>query len=212
MTILFSMKSENKQRTVSGALSTSFFTLLFLASFLSATAQDDKANWEEGKSMFKSNCASCHNPKADGTGPALAGVTARWEAAGDFKGKSGKEWLHVWIHNWHDAVNAGDKYAVDMSNSRPSEMNVFMSLKPEDIDKILLYVENADKYKKEVPPPPPGDNPTTEAKGPGSVMYVFVSFLLLLVIILIIVTNKLDKIVAEKAGEPVVAKKAFSPC
>ncbi len=117
-----------------------------MAGIFSASAADiDKAKWSDGKALFKSNCAACHNPKADGTGPALMGVTARWEAAGDFKGKTGKQWLYTWITNWTDAVSGGYKYAVDMRASRPAQMNVFAGiLKPEDIDKILLYVENPD--------------------------------------------------------------------
>ena len=65
------------------------------------------------------------------------GATARWEAAGDFGGKTGTQWLHVWIKNWNDAVKGNYKYAVDMSNSRPAAMNVFATLKDEDIDKVL---------------------------------------------------------------------------
>ncbi len=210
MTILCSMKSESAHRPLK-KITTATLVALFLMFGFVAGAQDDKAAWEEGKSLFKSNCAACHNPKADGTGPALAGVTARWEAAGDFKGKSGKEWLHIWIRNWHEAVDAGDKYAIDMANSRPAEMNLFTSLKPEDIDKILLYSENADKYKKEAPAAATAAaaTGTTQDKTPGATMYIFVAFLALLVVILIVVTNKLDKLVAEKNGEPAVAKKPF---
>jgi|ERR1043165_1057453 mono/diheme cytochrome c family protein len=102
--------------------------------------------WTEGKSLFKSNCASCHNPKAEGTGPALMGVTARWEAGGKFKDKTGKQWMYVWIRNWHDAVSAGNPYAVSMSNSRPSEMNVFVNLNEKQIEAILDYVETPDAY------------------------------------------------------------------
>lgn len=65
----------------------------------------DEAAVKEGKKLFKSNCASCHNPLQNGTGPALKGVTARWEGAGDYQGKTGKEWLHSWIKNWNAPVN-----------------------------------------------------------------------------------------------------------
>lgn len=209
MTIPFFMRSEHNPRAAFKISFKAIFTVLFSVSFLLAHAQDDKAKWEEGKSMFKSNCASCHNPKADGTGPALAGVTARWEASGEFKGKTGTQWLHTWIHNWNDAVAAGDKYAIDMANSRPAAMNVFVSLKDEDIDKILLYVENSDKYNKVAPVATAAETASTEEKGPGASLYIFVFFLVLLVIILVGVTNKLDKIVAEKSGEVVVTKIPF---
>jgi mono/diheme cytochrome c family protein len=112
---------------------------------VSKKSSPEKEKWEAGKSLFKSNCAACHNPKSDGTGPALLGVTQRWNAAGSYKGKTGKQWLYAWIHNWNDVVDAGYKYGLDMKNSRPAEMNVFGSvLSDDDIDKILLYVENPD--------------------------------------------------------------------
>jgi len=48
------------------------------------------------------------------------------------------------VHNWHDAVNAGYKYAVDMKNSRTSEMNIFPNLKFGEIDEIMFYIDSAD--------------------------------------------------------------------
>ncbi len=112
----------------------------------SALSEKAKNQWREGKNLFKSNCASCHNPKADGTGPALMGVTARWQAAGKYKNKTPEQWLKVWIKNWHQAVEAGYPYAVAMANSRPSEMNVFITLTDEQIDDILAYVEEPAVY------------------------------------------------------------------
>src|SRR5580698_7371143 len=60
----------------------------------------EEVKWVEGKDLFKTNCSACHNPKANGVGPALKGVTARWEAAGSYQGKTGEQWLKIWIHNW----------------------------------------------------------------------------------------------------------------
>lgn len=102
-----------------------------------------QAKYAEGKALFKSNCAACHNPKADGTGPALLGVKARWQAAGDYQGKTGEQWLHLWVKNWNEPVAAGYKYATDMANSRPSAMNSFPFLKDEEIDQIFLYIDSS---------------------------------------------------------------------
>lgn len=204
------MKSENNF-TPNKITFPSLLTILFSLGFLFAHAEVDKAQWAEGKSLFKSNCAACHNPKADGTGPALQGVDERWEAAGEYQGKTGKQWLHIWIKNYNDAVKANYKHAVEMANSRPAAMNVFATMKDEDIDKILLYVDNPDfgASAAKAPEATAADNTAKADQGPGVVLYIFVAFLVLLVIILVGVTNKLDKIVAEKNGEPVVAKKPF---
>jgi cytochrome c2 len=209
MTILPSLMSENERKSPKIKLAP-LLTLTFSLALLFAHADVDKAQWNEGKSLFKSNCASCHNPKVDGTGPALQGVTSRWEAAGDYKGKTGKQWLHTWIHNWNDAVAGGYKYAVDMANSRPAAMNVFVSLKDEDIDKILMYVENPDAGAPAATATTPvAGTEKKESEGPGATLYIFIVFLVLLVIILVVVTNKLDAIVAEKKGEVRVAKMPF---
>lgn len=204
MTILFSMKSENNQSASKLFTLTTLLTVLLSIGFLFANAEVDKAKWNEGKSLFKSNCAACHNPKADGTGPALQGVTARWEGAGEHKGKNGKQWLYTWIRNWKDAVGGGYKYAVDMANSRPSEMNLFPNLNEGQIDDILLYVENPDAGGAPATAAAPATGTGADApkeESSSTALYLFVLLLVLLVVILVSVTNRLDKIVAEKSGE-----------
>lgn len=104
----------------------------------------EMANWKQGKNLFKSNCAACHNLKSEGTGPALAGVRQRWNAAGSFKGKSGDDWLKIWVKNWNEPVAAEYKYAVEMANSRPAQMNAFPYLSDQDINLIFDYIDNPD--------------------------------------------------------------------
>lgn len=101
----------------------------------------EKERWLEGRSLFKSHCVSCHNIKFDGVGPPLKGVANRWHAAGDYKGKTGEQWMNIWIRNWHDVVDAGYKYGVDMANSRPAQMNIFVELTDKQIADILFYIE-----------------------------------------------------------------------
>lgn len=187
----------------------SIFVAFISFSFLFASAEVDKAKWNEGKSLFKSNCAACHNPKVDGTGPALQGVTARWEAAGEYKGKTGTQWLYGWIKNYNDPVSAGYKYAMDMANSRPSAMNIFATLKDADIENIILYVENPDIGTPTGPTGPTGaDANAPKESGSNTTLIIFVLFLVVLVAILIGITSKLDKLVAEKNGEPAEVAKA----
>ena len=104
----------------------------------------DAENWKEGRSLFKSNCASCHNPKVAQTGPALMGVTKRWDDAGIYKEKPGKYWLHEWVRDWSTVVKSGYPYAMQISKYSPSEMNRFPNLSDSDIEKILIYVETPD--------------------------------------------------------------------
>jgi mono/diheme cytochrome c family protein len=117
---------------------------------VSSKPSPEHEKWLAGKSLFKANCAACHNPKSDGTGPALQGVTARWKAAGIYQGKTGEQWMKAWIHNWHDVVDAKYKYGIDLANSRPAQMNIFPYLTDEDINNILFYIESPDTGKKVV--------------------------------------------------------------
>jgi mono/diheme cytochrome c family protein len=109
---------------------------------ISAASSIDTARWEEGRSLFKADCASCHNPAIAQTGPALTGVTARWDAAGDFGGRTGKQWLYAWIRDWKGPVDAQYPYAVKVQNYSASQMSIFPSLSDNDIASILVYVEN----------------------------------------------------------------------
>lgn len=201
MTIHVITMYNNKAKATKKITLTTFLTFILSLGILTATAEVDKAKWNEGKSLFNSNCGSCHNPVADGTGPALKGVTARWEAAGDFGGKTGKQWLYSWIKNYNDPVKANYKYAVDMANSRPAAMNLFTGLKDEQIDLMLYYVENDNPNKPEAAKVQDAGTADTGSKGPSGALYLFVAVLIILVVILIAVTNKLDNIVAEKNGE-----------
>jgi len=103
-----------------------------------------KERWLEGRSLYRSHCNSCHNIKYDGVGPPLKGVAERWRKAGPYKGKSGEQWMKIWIRNWHDVVDAGYKYGIDMANSRPAQMNIFVELTDKQIDDMLYYTESPD--------------------------------------------------------------------
>lgn len=189
-----------------------FFSLL---STVASAADVDKAKWADGKSLFKSNCASCHNPKVAQTGPALMGVTKRWEDAGDFGGKTGNQWLHVWIKNWNNAVAGKYPYAVNIQNYAPSQMNLFPNLKDEDIDKILLYVENPDAGGGAAPAPAAtaaaggAAGAVPEEGGNNTIIYLFTALMFVLVVILVLVTRRLDKIVDEQKGHTTEEKPSF---
>lgn len=97
---------------------------------LSPTAQ-------KGKDLFKNNCASCHNRDmlSNLTGPALGGVQDRWAAYP-------RTDLYQWIRNSQALIDAGHPRAQELWNKwKPVIMTPSSSLKDEDIDAILTYVE-----------------------------------------------------------------------
>ena len=125
-----------------------FSILLFFilsASQLMVYGQDaiDQAKWDAGKSLFKSQCQSCHLPDKKMTGPALLDVRSRWIADADYQGKSGEEWLYEWIRNNASVLATGHTYANGVYNDYDkSVMTLFPQLSNEDIDGILYYVQN----------------------------------------------------------------------
>ena len=109
------------------------FFLLLVFSF-SSHSQDLDVN--KGKSLFNANCAACHKLNKNLIGPALAGVSEKYE----------KEWLYTWIKNSSAMIKSGDERAVAIwEEYNKAAMNAFPQLSNEDIDNILAYTD----YKPE---------------------------------------------------------------
>lgn len=145
-----------------------FFSLLFTTS--SALAQD-------GKALFKANCAACHNPLKAGTGPALGGVESRWPS---------KELLYTWIKNWNKAVATGDPYAVKMKDWSPVAMTVFEgAINDKDIDAILAYVETA--VKDAQTPTATAGQPVVESD--NSLLYGILTLILAVIALILLGVN-----------------------
>lgn len=169
-----------------------FFTTLVL-SLLSIPF---KADAQDGKALFKANCASCHAINKVVIGPALEGVEDRW---------SSKELLHLWIKNWNKAVATGDPYAVKMKDFHASSMNVFEgALNDKDIDAILAYINTAAAELK-APAPVPGGGDTGAATGESdsALLYGILTLILAVVaLILLQVNSNLRKLADDKEGIP----------
>src|SRR4051812_36428074 len=81
---------------------------------------------QDGKALFQSKCASCHNPLKDGTGPALAGLEDRHTWADH------KELLK-WINN-PGGYMATDPYTTALKNARGTVMTAFPEITLKDVD------------------------------------------------------------------------------
>ena len=113
-----------------------FLALLFLVFSFSFNAYSQDVDIAKGKSLFNANCAACHKLNKNLIGPALAGVSAKYE----------KEWLYSWIKNSSAMIKAGDERAVAIwEEYNKAAMNAFPQLSNMDIDNILAYTD----YKPE---------------------------------------------------------------
>lgn len=145
----------------------------------------------DGKALFQSNCASCHNPIKDATGPALQGVSER---------VPGKEWLYEWIHNSAAVIASGDDYANKVYNDwGKTAMTAFPSLSNEDIDAIITYVEEyapPSKVKTD-------DGGATEAPESNGWLYSLITVVLLVfTVILWRINHALRRVAFDKQGIP----------
>src|SRR5688572_17732411 len=131
-----------KQRSLASLI---ILILLFLASLPShAQIPTDDASIKAGEALFKANCRSCHAVDRKLIGPALAGVESRVPSMA---------WLHDWVRNSAKVIASGDEYAIKIYNEyNKSQMTAFTSLKDEDINNIIAYV-NAEAAKPKGPSP-----------------------------------------------------------
>jgi len=86
-----------------------------------------------GKALFEAQCASCHKPDVDMTGPALKGALSRWPD---------KQTLYDFIRNPTNVIQR-DKYALALYEKwNRTNMLPFPHLTDAEIDAILLYCDN----------------------------------------------------------------------
>jgi mono/diheme cytochrome c family protein len=157
---------------------------------------------DKGKSLFNMNCAACHKLNKRAVGPALAGVSQKYE----------KEWLYAWIKNSMSMVKAGDPQAVAIYEEyNKSVMTAFPQLSNEDIDNILAYTDYT-------PPAPvaPVAVATTISSGTDDttstlLLGVLVLVLVVLVVMLFLVTLTLRKIAIANGIELKTSKPKRKP-
>lgn len=92
---------------------------------------NDSAAFRSGKVLFNRNCASCHSPVKDGTGPALGHVlqTRDWE------------WLKSFTRNPTAMIASGDVLANSMLCNWGTVMPAFPNLSDPDLHAIYTYTE-----------------------------------------------------------------------
>ena len=154
-------------------------TLLFPSLGLS-----QEADIQAGKALFNSNCAACHQLNRKAVGPALRGVTEKYD----------KEWLYSWIKNGTQMIKDGDPQAVAIwEEYNRAVMTNYPQFSNEQIDNILAYTNYT-------PPAPAPAVATAETVSQGSdisvniILAVSIVIFTILIVMLFLVQRTLIKI------------------
>jgi len=158
---------------------TFFGLILFFSILFSTNLIAQEPDVQKGKSLFNSQCAACHKLNRNLVGPALKGVSAKYE----------KDWLYSWIKNSQALIKSGDPQAVAIYEEwNKVAMNAFPNLSNDDIDNILAYTD----YVPPKPTAPPGA-PVAQATSSSStndIILILLSFVLLVLVMLLYLINK----------------------
>jgi cytochrome c551/c552 len=159
---------------------------LSIISFIKISAQD-------GKQLFNNNCASCHSPSKDMTGPRLGDVLDRDPYNGDMS-----KIVH-WVQNV-DKLLASDPYYKGLMAKYGARMTPFPGLSDKDIAAIIGYTEKtyADNQK---PQPTGGGGETVPTANKNWIIFGVISLIMAIIaLILMQVNSNLKKLSDDREG------------
>lgn len=106
---------------------------LLIIALLAATVVKATPPLEEGKTIFTSRCASCHNINKVLVGPALANVDKRRSI----------EWIINFVHSPQTLIKGGDKAANELFNQfNHIQMPDHPDLTADHIKSIVAYIQS----------------------------------------------------------------------
>ncbi len=183
ITYIFNMKQGLSQRITRG-----FHSFLLVTLLLGATTQSfaQEPDVEAGKKLFNANCAACHKLNKKAVGPALRGVSQKYD----------KEWLYSWIKNSAAMIKAGDAQAIAIwEEYNQTAMTAFPQLSNADIDNIIAYTDYTPPAAAAAAPTAGGAvSANTSGISNDLVLAALTLVFLLLVVMLFLVQKTLIKI------------------
>jgi len=169
---------------------TFIFLLFFIFSAINNVSAQS-ADVAAGKTLFMANCASCHNPMKDGTGPALKDLESRhtWENHNE---------ILKWVHN-PVAYMATDPYTKGLKEKFGSDMRAFPDLTLKDVDNIVAYVNQA--VIEATAPKVAGGPEEEKSSNQNAVIFGVISLILAIIaLILMQVNSNLKKMSDDAEG------------
>ena len=104
--------------------------ILLVTLLLPSIGLSQEADVQAGKNLFNANCAACHQLNRKAVGPALRGVTEKYD----------RDWLYSWIKNGTQMIKDGDPQAVAIwEEYNRAVMTNYPQFSNEQIDNILAY-------------------------------------------------------------------------
>ena len=151
-----------------------YFSLVIIGilTSITASAQSDEAV-QAGKKLFNANCAACHKLNKRAVGPALRGISSKYD----------REWLYSWIKNSTAMVKSGDTQAVAIYEEyNGSVMTSFQQFSNDDIDNIIAYTDY-------VPPAPAitASVPVVSGQASGEISNLIILVALAMVFIVLVI-------------------------
>lgn len=147
-----------------------------------------------GEALFKGNCASCHFPDKDMTGPSLQGARERWIE------NSSEENFYKWVKNSKSVIDAGDPYANKLYKDWNGTAMTANNVSDQGIDDIFAYIK---AYTPDVAPPPPGGQliPGSEPKSSSLYWWLLAGLLIVIIAVVAGVKGNLSALSRDQDGE-----------
>jgi len=167
-----------------------FALIVFLLSLISL----QKISAQDGKALFNNNCAACHSPVKDMTGPKLGDVLQRDPYNGDISK------IDNWVHNV-DKLLASDPYYKGLLSKFGARMTPFPNLSDKEIAAIITYAEKAYADAQAPQQPTGGAAAAPETGTKNWVIFGIISLIMAIIaLILMQVNSNLKKLSDDREG------------
>lgn len=176
-----------KKRFTEG-ISRGILLIFFCLFSLTGSAQDvESGDPDNGKTLFNSNCASCHALDRKMIGPRLGGVTETRST----------DWLIQWIQNNQELRASGNAEAIEIFEEyNGSVMPAFPNLSEQDVLDILAYTAEGPAVEEVKVDP---DGPVAPAEDDNTVLLLILGGILTVLIFLL---AKVKNTLKQVKGDP----------
>ena len=163
-------------------------------------------NAQDGEKLFKANCASCHNPIKNATGPKMQGVLQKWQDAGE------GDLIYEWVQNPSKLYNSGkSKMAKAIWDWSPTAMTPQGHLSKDEVESIFTYVDGYAPPVAAVVGGADSNSATDISDDSSDYWWWVISFILIFVLFAIFgVRRELSAAIAVKEGKEIDYKRTFA--